>query len=462
MLEVIRLSELSRQQRQKILYRSSARMSEVIATIQPIVEKVSQEGDSAVAEYTEKFDGIRLKPEEFFVSPDQIEQAWKDTDEDLKVALALCHSNIRNFHQDIKAHLATSWAKTYSSGSQDNRWVCGIMPTAVDRAAGYVPGGTAAYPSTAMMVSVPAFAAGVGEFIITTPPREAGAVPKAVLAAAKLAGVKRVLRIGGAQAIAALAFGTETIPQVDVIVGPGNIYVTAAKAYLSALGVVGIDFPAGPSEVVIIADETARIESVAFELLAQAEHDRDAASVLLTDSEAFAAAARERVLELVDSAERADIVRASLNDYGSILVCDRLDEAASFSNEYAPEHLQIWVADEKAVLSKIRHAGSIFVGAWSPVAIGDYASGTNHVLPTGRAARFTSGVSVSTFLKYPTVQKLSRAGLSALAPAVASVSTAEGFYSGHGRSVQQRLDEPEPDTQDTTGSLLDFLNHEQS
>ncbi|HNT36842.1 MAG TPA: histidinol dehydrogenase, partial [bacterium] len=243
MLEIKRISQLSKQERRAILNRSSARMAETMERIRPIVEKVAQEGDSAVIEYTERFDGVRLKPEEFFVPQEQIEQAWGETDDELKIALSLCHSNIRNFHRDIKTHLASGWAKTYSTGSEKDRWVCGIMPTAVDRAAGYVPGGTAAYPSTALMVSVPAFAAGVGDFVITTPPREAGTVPQAVLAAAKIAGVTRILRVGGAQAIAALAFGTETIPQVDVVVGPGNVFVTAAKAYLSALGVVGIDFP---------------------------------------------------------------------------------------------------------------------------------------------------------------------------------------------------------------------------
>ena len=439
-VKVRALSDIEREERQALLNRSGAKMAETLEVIRPIIDRVASEGDSAVVEFTEEFDKTSIKPSEFFVPKDRIQRALDSVDPELRSALETAHGNIRRFHQDQKEKISASWAEVYKLPPSPGTWACGAMPTPVDRAAGYVPGGTAAYPSTVLMASVPALTAGVERFVLTTPPREQGKVPDAVLAAAGIAGVENVLRIGGVQAVAALAFGTETIPRVDVVVGPGNIYVTAAKAWLSALGVIGIDFPAGPSEVVIIADASADPEVVAMEMIAQAEHDTDAASILVTNSRRLATETQNGLSRLVPECQRHEIVRRSLEEYGAIIVCDSLEQAVEFSNEYAPEHLQLSVENEEETLSKVRNAGSIFVGPCSPVAIGDYVSGTNHILPTGGAARFTSGDSVGTFMKYPTVQKVTREGLQALCPTLSTLSRAEGFFSGHGRSAEIRLE----------------------
>jgi histidinol dehydrogenase len=300
----------------------------------------------------------------------------------------------------------------------------------------YIPGGRAVYLSTILMTIIPARIAGVSRIICCTPPDENGQVKKETLAAARLAGADEVYAVGGAQAVAAMAYGTETIPQVDKIVGPGNIYVTTAKKLV--YGDVDIDFPAGPSEVLIIADATANPEYIAIDLMAQAEHDPDAACVLVTTSQELAESVNNIIKDEVESASRKEIIKESLEKFGQIILVNNLTEAVEFSNQYAPEHLIIMTSEPEQILENITSAGSIFLGELTPVAAGDYGSGTNHVLPTSGCARFYGGLSTESFLKKPTVQRLTEEGLKNLEKMVITLAEYEGLYS-HAESFRKRL-----------------------
>ena len=404
----------------------SGQQKEVQERVESILTAVRERGDAALCEFTERFDGFR--PDPVAVPQQQLEQAWKDLPDNLRDALELAHRRISEFHQrqrpqDIRMQGA--------HGEQlGRRW------RPVQRAGLYVPGGRAAYPSTVLMNAVPARVAGVEQVVICSPAGADGQVNPVVLAAAYLAGVHTVMRLGGAQAIAAMAFGTESVPKVDVISGPGNIYVTLAKQ--AVYGQVGIDSLAGPSEVLVIADHTAKPEQVAADLLAQAEHDPLASSVLITTSHQLADVIGTTISEQLETHPRRDICEASLRDWGLVVVCDDLESCAQLSDSFAPEHLELLVERPEALADRIQHAGAIFLGPWSPEAVGDYLAGPNHTLPTCAAARFSGALSVETFMRHSSMIQFNRAALEATASAVCELAESEGLHS-HAESVRKRL-----------------------
>ena len=404
----------------------SGQQKEAQDRVESILTAVRERGDAALCEFTERFDGFR--PDPVAVPQQQLEQAWKDLPDNLRDALELAHRRISEFHQrqrpqDIRMEGA--------HGEQlGRRW------RPVQRAGLYVPGGRAAYPSTVLMNAVPARVAGVDQVVICSPAGADGQVNPVVLAAAYLAGVHTVMRLGGAQAIAAMAFGTESVPKVDVISGPGNIYVTLAKQ--AVYGQVGIDSLAGPSEVLVIADHTAKPEQVAADLLAQAEHDPLASSVLITTSHQLADVIGATISEQLETHPRRDICEASLRDWGLVVVCDDLETCAQLSDSFAPEHLELLVERPEALADRIKHAGAIFLGPWSPEAVGDYLAGPNHTLPTCAAARFSGALSVETFMRHSSMIQFNRAALEATASAVCELAESEGLHS-HAESVRKRL-----------------------
>ncbi|KAF5070483.1 Histidinol dehydrogenase [anaerobic digester metagenome] len=412
----------------ELLQRSQIDSNSVIDIVTDIINDVKNNGDEKIRQYTEKFDGVYLK--DFLISPEDLEKSVRRIDKGLIRSLEKASSNIRKFHQ---AQLPQDWSLEVDKGI-----TAGQIVRPLERVGCYIPGGRAVYPSSILMTVIPAKVAGVNEIICCTPPGPDGKVEDIVLAAAYLAGAHKVYRVGGAQAIAAMAYGTETIPAVDKIVGPGNIFVTAAKKMV--YGQVDIDFPAGPSEVLIIADETGNPDYIALDLMAQAEHDPQAASVLVTTSPKLAIAVNEKITEELPTMKRKEIISDSLEENGSIIVVSTMDEAVSFSNEYAPEHLIIMTHDPEERVKGIKNAGSIFLGDLTPVAAGDYGSGTNHVLPTSFCARMYSGLSTESFLKKPTVQRLSREGLNSLKDVVIPLAEYEGLYA-HAESFKRRLDQ---------------------
>ena len=404
----------------------TSQQKDVQDRVDAILKAVRERGDAAVCDFTERFDGFR--PDPVAVPKHQLEQAWKALPENLRDALELAHRRISEFHQrqrpeDIRMEGA--------HGEQlGRRW------RPVQRAGLYVPGGRAAYPSTVLMNAVPARVAGVEQVVICSPAGSDGQVNPVVLAAAHLAGVHTVMRIGGAQAIAAMAFGTESVPKVDVISGPGNIYVTLAKQ--AVYGQVGIDSLAGPSEVLVIADQSAQPEQVAADLLAQAEHDPLASSVLITTSHQLADGIASAIARQLEDHPRREICEASLRDWGLVVVCDDLETCAQLSDSFAPEHLELLVERPEALADRIQHAGAIFLGPWSPEAVGDYLAGPNHTLPTCAAARFSGALSVETFMRHTSMIQFNRAALDATASAVCELAESEGLHS-HAESVRKRL-----------------------
>jgi len=395
-------------------------------TVAGILAAVRRDGDRALLDLSERFDGVR--PEPLRVPPEQLRQAWEATPPDLRQALELAHGRILDFHRrqcppDLQV------TGPYGEGI-GRRW------RPVERAGLYVPGGRAAYPSTVLMNAVPAAVAGVERLVMVTPPGPGGWPNTTVLAAAHLAGVEEVYRVGGAQAVAALAFGTESIPRVDVISGPGNLWVTLAKK--AVYGRVGIDSLAGPSEVLVIADHTARVDQVAADLMAQAEHDPLAAAILITTSRELAAALPAAIEAQLADHPRAAITRLALNDWGLIVVAPDLEQAAALSDRFAPEHLELLVAEPEPLADRIRHAGAIFLGPWSPEAVGDYLAGPNHTLPTSGTARFAGALSVETFLRHTSLIRFNRQALEATGAAVITLAESEGLTS-HAESVRRRL-----------------------
>ena len=401
-------------------------MQEEMARVEAILTQVKTQGDQALLELTERFDGVR--PDPLRIPQERLATAWQATPAPLQEALRLAHQRILAFHQQ---QLPADLAITGPHGEQlGRRW------RPVERAGLYVPGGRASYPSTVLMNAVPARVAGVQRLVMVTPPGPGGEPNATVLAAAHLAGVEEVYRVGGAQAIGALAYGTETIPRVDVISGPGNLYVTLAKK--AVYGRVAIDSLAGPSEVLVIADHTAPVDQVAADLLAQAEHDPLAAAILLTTSASLAAALPAALEAQLENHPRAEITRTALNDWGLIVVCDSLSQAARLSDCFAPEHLELLVEDPEALAEQIQHAGAIFMGPYTPEAVGDYLAGPNHTLPTSGTARFAGALSVETFLRHTSLIRFNREALQATGAAVISLAESEGLHS-HAESVRRRL-----------------------
>ena len=399
---------------------------EVAERVDAILEQVRRDGDAALLELSERFDGVR--PDPLRVPEADLQAAWTATPSDLQDALRLAHRRILDFHQQQKpVDLAVTGVHGERLG---RRW------RPVERAGLYVPGGRASYPSTVLMNAVPATVAGVKRLVMVTPPGPEGRVNQTVLAAAHLAGVREIYRVGGAQAIAALAYGTESIPRVDVISGPGNLYVTLAKK--AVYGRVAIDSLAGPSEVLVIADHTANPDHVAADLLAQAEHDPLAAAILLTTSESLAAAVPAALNAQLAGHPRAAITLQALNDWGLIVVCESLEQAATLSDRFAPEHLELQVERPEPLAERIQHAGAIFLGSWTPEAVGDYLAGPNHTLPTSGTARFAGALSVETFLRHTSLIQFNRQALEATGGAVTTLADSEGLHS-HAESVRRRL-----------------------
>ena len=393
--------------------------------VQDIIDAVRKNGDEALRSYTERFDGVRL--EEFLVTEQELEEAAAELTKEQVAIIQEAADNIRMFHEK---QIRNSWITTDENGT-----MLGQKMTPLDAVGVYVPGGTAAYPSSVLMNVMPAKAAGVKRIVMVSPPGKDGKLKPAVLTAAKIAGVTEIYKIGGAQAIAALAYGTETIVNVDKIVGPGNIYVALAKR--EVFGDVAIDMIAGPSEIAVLADDTAIASEVAADLLSQAEHDARACSVLVTTSTVLAKEVAAEVEKQVALLPRREIAEASIKDYGRIVVCENMDEAIRAINELAPEHLEIMTRDALEVMAKIRHAGAIFIGRFSSEPVGDYFAGPNHVLPTNGTARFSSPLNVDDFQKKSSIIMYSETAFRQNAPKIAAFARMEGLEA-HARAIESR------------------------
>ena len=410
-----------------LIKRSQADISEVLNIVSDILKDVKENKDEAVKRYTAKFDKAEL--DDLQVSEDEIKEAYDNLDENLIEALKRASANIEKFH---KAQIPEEWFMEVNTGI-----TAGQIIRPINSVGCYIPGGRAAYPSSILMEVIPAKIAGVERIICCTPPGADGKIMDAILVAADLAGADEIYKCGGSQAIAAMAYGTESIEKVEKIVGPGNVFVTGAKKLV--YGDVDIEFPAGPSEVLILCDNTAIPEYLAHDFLSQAEHDPNASCFLVTDDEEIANNSKDLIEKFAKEAERREIIEESLEKHGHIILCENMDDAIDFTNTYAPEHLIICTEDDASVLDRIKNAGSIFLGKYSPVAAGDYGSGTNHVLPTGGGAKMYSGLSTEAFLKKPTVQTLTREGIEELSKTVIPIAEYEGFYA-HANSVKVRLD----------------------
>ena len=400
---------------------------DVDAVVADIITHVRRDGDAAVLALTSKFDRLDLTPDTLAFSPDDIDAYCAQVSEDDRTALEIAADRISSYHAR-QMPSDDSWTDA-SGATLGWRW------TPVSAAGLYVPGGLASYPSSVLMNAIPAKVAGVSRLAITVPTPD-GVVNPLVLLAAKIAGVDEIYRIGGAQAIAALAYGTETIAPVDKITGPGNAFVAAAKRRV--FGKVGIDMIAGPSEVLVIADAENDPDWIALDLLSQAEHDESAQSILITDNADFGRAVMAAVETRLETLARRDIAGASWRDYGAVIVVPSLAVAAQLSDRLAPEHLELCVADPEALAAQITHAGAIFLGAWTPEAIGDYVGGPNHVLPTARSARFSSGLSVLDFIKRTTLTKMTPEALGLIGPAAERLALSESLEA-HSLSVTARL-----------------------
>jgi histidinol dehydrogenase len=401
------------------------------ATVQEILQAVKRKGDEALLAYTLEFDRQDFTADQLRVTGSELDAAYRQVPDQLVAAIRLAKKQIEEFH---RMRVPQSWVHFGEDST-----VLGKRYTPVDRAGIYVPGGRASYPSTVLMNAVPAKVAQVPKLVMVTPPGSDGKVNPVVLVAAQEAGVDEIYRVGGAQSIAALAYGTETIGKVDVITGPGNIYVMLAKKQV--YGTVGIDSLAGPSEVLVIADGKANPHHVAADLLAQAEHDPMAAAILITDDENLAHKVAKSVEEQLIDHPRRTLTEQAIEHYGLAIVVKSLAEAAALSNEFAPEHLQLEVAEPWDLLPQIRHAGAIFLGYSTPEAVGDYLAGPNHTLPTSGAARYASPLCVETFLKHSSLIEYSPTALQKVASAIDLMTEAEGLPS-HGESVKIRVEAP--------------------
>lgn len=425
---MLRLIELGRGERltEGSLRRSGGVDAEIIAVTARIVDDVRERGDVALREYTAKFDKVELS--EMRVTPDEIEMAIAQVDDEFLDAIATAAGAIEDFH---RRQVPQSWFTTQEGGI-----FLGQKVTPLRRVGIYVPGGRACYPSSVLMNAIPAQVAGVDEIVMVVPPDADGTVNPYVLAAAAEAGVEEIYKVGGAQAIAALAFGTDTIERVDKVVGPGNAYVTAAKKLV--MGECGIDMLAGPSEVLVLADETAIPAFVAIDLMAQAEHDPRAATYLVTTDPELPAAVEEALEALLIESPRGEITRRSLEDNGVVVLCADIVAALDAVDLIAPEHLEVQMADPFDLLGSIRNAGAIFLGHWTPESVGDYVAGPNHVLPTGGTARFSSPLSVDDFVKKSSVLSYSVEALEMDGPIAMDLAEREGLWA-HGAAVGLRL-----------------------
>ena len=417
-----------------LLKRSPDQYGAYEAQVAQILEEVREKGDEALFAYTERFDGAKLSGETVLVTEEEIREAYQEVPEQLVAVIRRALKNIEDYHAKQKQY---SWFDSKPDGT-----ILGQKVTPLKRVGVYVPGGKAAYPSSVLMNILPAKVAGVEEILMVTPPGKDGKVTPTTLVAAHEAGATAIYKAGGAQAVAALAYGTESIPKVDKIVGPGNIYVALAKK--AVYGHVSIDAIAGPSEILVIADETADPRYVAADLLSQAEHDELASAILVTTSQELAEAVSGEVDQFLTVLSRAEIIRKSLDNYGYILVADTMDEAVEIANEIASEHLEIQTRNPYEVMTKIRNAGAIFLGPYANEPLGDYFAGPNHVLPTNGTAKFFSPLSVDDFIKKSSIIAYSREALQAVHEDIETFAKAEGL-TAHANSIHVRFEEQEGD-----------------
>ena len=405
---------------------SSENNNKINGIVEEILSEVKTHGDLAVEKYTRKFDGFNPSPMK--VGTNDLKEAWDEIDSNLKHSLEIAHKRIKKFHEK---EIPSSFTIEGEHGDiVQRRW------RPVKSAGIYIPGGRAAYPSTVLMNAIPATVAGVEKIIMVSPGNKKGKINKTVLAAAHLSGINKVFRIGGAQAIGALAFGTNQIDKVDVISGPGDIYVTTAKKQI--YGSTGIDSLAGPSEILIIADESAQSEHIASDLLAQAEHDPYASSILLTTSKDQAKKVLKELYEIIDEHPRREICIQSIKNWGLIVVCENYESCIELSNNFAPEHLEILAYDPKKILQGIENAGAIFLGKWTPEAVGDYLAGPNHTLPTSGNSRFSGSLGVETFMKNTSIIEFNEESLKANSLDIINLAKSEGLHS-HADSVEIRF-----------------------
>ena len=412
---------------EKLLSRSQLDFEDINIQVKEIIKRIKIDGDKALRDYTEKFDEIAL--EDFLVSDEEKVEALRNIDIDLKKDLTLARDNIEKFH---KKQLRES----YYIEEADK--LLGQIVRPIEKVGVYIPGGKASYPSTVLMNVVPAKLAGVEEIIVVTPPGKGGKIKDSIIFAAGIAGADKIYKIGGAQAIAALAFGTGQIPKVDKITGPGNIYVAMAKKELS--GYVGIDMIAGPSEIMIIADEHANPKYIAADMISQAEHDEMAASILAVDNLELARKVKEQLEIQVEKLERKETIKKSFKDYGAIIITSSIEESIDLANKIAPEHLEILVKEPFKIYKRIKNAGAIFLGEYSPEPVGDYFAGTNHTLPTSSTARFSSALSVDDFQKKTSLIYYSKEALEKSKDSIIRIAKEEGL-TGHGNSVRIRFEE---------------------
>jgi len=429
-MRILASKEFKEETLNQVLNRGKSDISSIESSVKTIINDVREQGDRALLQYTEKFDKVRLPASKLKVDERAIKEAYKKLKKNQISALRKAADNIASFH---KKQLRAKWTMEIAEGVTLGQVTRPLASVGV-----YVPGGKAAYPSSVLMCAIPAKVAGVEKIIVCSPPGESGDVNPSLLVAADIAGVNEMYRVGGAQAIAAMAYGTGTVQKVDKIVGPGNVFVTAAKLEVSKD--VAIDVPAGPSEVLIIADETGNASFIASDLLAQAEHDPQAWAILLTSSEALASAVKEQVYMQIESLSRTEIIMSSIQKRGLIVIVRNIEEAIEIANLIAPEHLQIQTKNPTKVLSKIRNAGAVFLGDYSPVAFGDYSSGLNHVLPTAGYAKIYSGLSSLDFVKTMNFLQCSKEGYRNLKETAVTIAEMEGF-DAHAKSVTIREEE---------------------
>jgi len=412
----------------KVLNREIQTYGEYESVVKEVIAQVLSRGDDALKEYTQKFDGVAL--DDLLVSQSEIDEAESFVSDEFKNILKTAAQNIEFFH---KKQVKQGFEVTKEDGI-----ILGQKYTPIQKAGIYVPGGTASYPSTVLMNAIPAKIAGVSEIVMCTPPQKNGKIKAEILVAAKLAGVDKIFKCGGAQAVAAMAYGTQSIPQVYKIVGPGNIFVALAKKLV--FGTVSIDMIAGPSEILVIADKTANPVHLAADLLSQAEHDKLATAVLVTDSSEIATQTANEIERQLALLPRCEIARASIDNNGKIIVVDSIDEAIKVSNAIAPEHLEVCVENPYDYLDKIENAGSIFLGGYTPEALGDYFAGPNHTLPTSGSAKFSSPLSVDDFVKKSSYIQYTKQALNKVKDQIATFAEAEGL-SAHARSATIRFEE---------------------
>ena len=427
---MIRIAKADGVSERELINQLKARSGEidrkVTSAVTDILNNVKQNGDDAVREYTLKFDGHM--PSKFEISREEIDSSPDKCDRDFILALYKAADNIRDFHARQKQQ---SWLEPKQNGVILGQRIRGLKRVGV-----YVPGGTAAYPSSVLMNVIPAKIAGVKEIVMVTPPQKDGTANPDILAAAKIAGVDRVFLMGGAQAVAALAYGTQSVPKVDKIVGPGNIFVATAKKLL--YGTVDIDMIAGPSEILIVADKSANPKFLAADLMSQAEHDKMASAILLTTSEETANETAKELSRQMQTLERRDIIEQSLNDFGAIIVCKDISEAVDFANELAPEHLELAVENPMEYIGRVDNAGSVFLGHYSPEPLGDYFAGPNHVLPTSGTSRFFSPLSVDSFIKKSSFIYYTEPALSEAKDDIIKLAETEGL-TAHANSIKVRF-----------------------